>query len=949
MSSTVFAAESGAGAGWRRRFGGRAVVACALPLLVFLAYAISTPGLPRGAGAGIYVTAANLVEYGRFTVDGYLAALLPAAGGAGAPLPGIAYAAGHYYRSTPPGLALVSTPFYALGVALAPLLGPEAPAFFVVLLGPLLGALAAALLWRAADGGGDVAPLRRFAPPVMLGGVVLFFPLRVGPTLGLAVVVLALALAPTLRCALRSGRWGAAFGAGLLLGACALLDYLVGAVALLIIVALVVVALVRRHRPRSALSLAAGGAVGFVGLGAWQTLAFGYPWRLAFRSAADPAARGLSGLFALSSMGALLLGFGAFAFAWGCGAARRRARVTLLGGGAILALLGVALSWFAGDDTLALPIRWWSLAALLTLAFVFVLLLAGLVVGARGLRPQPRVFLPLLLACALAFPLSLLPSRAVPARAAAVAAEPSPATNYAAPFALDTTGGPRALWTFERGKGEATPIALRLEAGSVAVGPWLDVRPGEVYAFHLVGEGRLRATFAWEDVTRASITTQSALFDLARGVQATFAAPPGAAGLRLRLESVGDVATARDPQLTLAAGVRVEPFPDGRRAALAFSFDWESAMGGLIHTRSDNTGEAGGVGIGADGGPSVSDAADKGQRMRDGARFLADLFARYGIKATFYATGYNLLDGNPTCQKPNGDPIYRNANAANGWGSDWWRTHPWYENDPCTTEALAPAWYFASETRALAAEGHEIASHSFGHLYVRGVTPDQLAADLALWQRAATALGLPAARSFAFPWTSSNSLDAPFWTAFERVGMTILTRLYQTKEQPLRHPYELDRIVGDPNLLAFPDFYLASNTEAENEALARIDVTVAVRGYHSLWDHPNESLEQSGQEVWTRIVAYAAAQRDQGLWIAPVTEIATYSTATRAVDLVALPLAGGTRLGVTNGTGRALDGLTISLPGSGATTGAGAQTLASGQVAFPTLAAATQATATVRR
>jgi peptidoglycan/xylan/chitin deacetylase (PgdA/CDA1 family) len=475
------------------------------------------------------------------------------------------------------------------------------------------------------------------------------------------------------------------------------------------------------------------------------------------------------------------------------------------------------------------------------------------------------------------------------------------------------------------------------------------VRPGEVYALRLGGEGRLRATFDWEDVTRVSLTTQSFAFDLAGSATATFAAPPGAAGLRLRLEPLDGTATARDPQLTLAAGVRVEPFPDGRRAALAFSFDWESAMGGLIHTRSDDTGEAGGVSLGNDGSPSVADAEEKGQRMRDGAQFLADLFGRYGIKATFYATGYDLLDGNPTCQKFNGDPIYRNADTAHGWGSDWWRTHPWYGNDPCTTEVQSPAWYFASETRALAAEGHEISSHTFGHLYVRGVTPEQLAADLELWQRTATALGLPTARSFAFPWTSSNSLDAPFWAVFERVGMTILTRLYQTKEQPLRHPYELDRIAGDPNLLAFPDFYLASNTEAENEALARIDVTVAVRGYHSLWDHPNESLEQSGQAVWTRVVDYAAAQRDQGLWIAPVTEIATYSTATRAVDLVALPLAGGTQLMVTNGTGRGLDGLTITLAGPSAANVTGVRALGTDQVAFSTLAAGAQVTATVRR
>ena len=72
------------------------------------------------------------------------------------------------------------------------------------------------------------------------------------------------------------------------------------------------------------------------------------------------------------------------------------------------------------------------------------------------------------------------------------------------------------------------------------------------------------------------------------------------------------------------------------------------------------------------------------------------------------------------------------------WASSDCARHEKIGDDPCSTEAAAPAWYFASETRALAAAGHEIASHSFGHLYVRGVKPEQLDADLQEWNRAAS-------------------------------------------------------------------------------------------------------------------------------------------------------------------------------------------------------------------
>lgn len=437
-------------------------------------------------------------------------------------------------------------------------------------------------------------------------------------------------------------------------------------------------------------------------------------------------------------------------------------------------------------------------------------------------------------------------------------------------------------------------------------------------------------------------------------LDAGFAAPVGVAGLRLHLVAGDAPAAVANLRLTLARGARVEPFPDYSRAALAFSFDWESAMGGLIHSRSGAgpggaPGEGERVALGADGAPSVAEAEAKGLRMREGAAFLAGEFARHDIRATYYATGYNLLPGNPACEKFLGDPLYPNADTRNGWGSDYWKTHRWFEHDPCATEAEAPAWYFASQTRELAAAGHEIASHTFGHLYVRGVEPEQLAADLALWDRAARGLGLPPAYSFAFPWTSSNSLDDRFFAVFERRGIAVLTRLYPLD---LRHPYELDRVKDHPDLAVFPDGYLPSTPEAQDKALASIDQTLARRGYHSLWTHPNEALEQGGPVIWPRVIAYAAAARERGLWIAPVAEIARHSLATRQVAVTALPVAGGTRLTVENRSDGRLDGLTLALPAgvAGLTVDGRASTDArGGQLRLPPLEPGAHVVVTARR
>src|SRR5438477_47032 len=85
----------------------------ALPVAAFLLYALTSPGLARGDAVGVYLTAGALVERARPAIDGAIAALAPVAPGADAgpaaygPL---AYAAGHYYHTAPPGPALVAAP-----------------------------------------------------------------------------------------------------------------------------------------------------------------------------------------------------------------------------------------------------------------------------------------------------------------------------------------------------------------------------------------------------------------------------------------------------------------------------------------------------------------------------------------------------------------------------------------------------------------------------------------------------------------------------------------------------------------------------------------------------------------------------------------------------------------------------------------------------------------------
>jgi hypothetical protein len=437
-------------------------------------------------------------------------------------------------------------------------------------------------------------------------------------------------------------------------------------------------------------------------------------------------------------------------------------------------------------------------------------------------------------------------------------------------------------------------------------------------------------TYVITDSGILAAPTSDSFLVFGRGV-----APAQAAYLQLIIRQLSGNGQYTDVKLT-ADGVRVEPYPDGARAALAFSFDWESAMGGSIHSK----------------GAEIHDpaaATAHGLAMRQGADILREIFATNAVSATFYATGYNLLDGNTERRTFSGNPTYSWAKPKWGWATDYWTTHPWYGDDPFGTVQTDPAWYFGDQTDALRAAGHEIGSHTFGHLYVRGSTPEELDTDFTEWDRAAAARGLPPVQSFAFPWQSSNSLisggsgHSSFYDVMAAHGITSVTRLYPSD---LRDHYTLSAVPLyisptlqiSPNISIIPDFLLGpplagagdlaiTGTVASGVDEARgevgtvagakqvINTVLARRGVTSFWNHPEQlATNPDVANTWRETVAYAAAQRANGLWIAPVSTIAGYMRDMRQVEVVWQAQPGGYAAVVTNHTNHAVDGVTLSFP-----------------------------------
>lgn len=493
--------------------------------------------------------------------------------------------------------------------------------------------------------------------------------------------------------------------------------------------------------------------------------------------------------------------------------------------------------------------------------------------------------------------------------------------------------------------------------------PSIPVAPGERYCFSgyalsdspLRSPTRARLRFQWRDSAGAAVSEDTTLW---QGVtlwtpeapprdwsplQGSFVAPPEVVELAVRIEPASDdriyldvmqLRRGGDGLADLAAPLLLPPaeelptiasWPQGRRAAVAFSFDWETAMGGLIHSRS------------VDDPRASQDYLLRGLRMREGITTTLKLFEPYGVRATYFATGYNFLRGNPERRRFMGDPTFGWATSDNGWTSDRWAGTPWFGDDPYGTVASAPEWYFGDLIAPLQQAGQEIQSHTFAHLYGGYADPSSWRADLDAWNALAAEAGVPAASALAFPWSGSDGMSDANWDELERAGIVALTRtsdhgphnLFPVDEQGLVAAPRCRWLPGrEERMLTCPDFYLTEGSAIL--ALAQIDRALAAGGMIDLWAHTEEVTTPAQIAAWEQVVARVA--QDPQLWVAPFGEIAAWQLGAAQVRVELLPATGdgGTRWAVTNESGQALVGLGLRMPANTGRVALGGDLLAVG-------------------
>lgn len=354
-------------------------------------------------------------------------------------------------------------------------------------------------------------------------------------------------------------------------------------------------------------------------------------------------------------------------------------------------------------------------------------------------------------------------------------------------------------------------------------------------------------------------------------------APAGATQLEVRIEPASDDRIYLD-LLELRASIvarrladvrvnetplTIRPWPAGYNAAVSFSYDWETTMGGLVHSRSIDDPNAG------------QDPLLRGMRMRGGLTNTLELFAPHDYAATYYINGYNFLWGNHDRRMFMGDPTFAWASQANGWRSDVWLQQPWFSVDPYGDYQTHPEWYFGDLIQPVVRAGHDLQSHTFSHFYGGLATPEQWRSDLTAWNTIAAERQVAPATSIAFPWSSSAGMRYDAWNELEAAGITSLTRTSWNPKLPQYHIVSAAEgrcraLPGHESIMVCPDFYLT--VQSHEQALAVLERIRQQDGMIDYWAHTEEVYTPEQIAAWKRVVDATAAAGD--VWVASLREIA---------------------------------------------------------------------------
>src|SRR5215467_10814629 len=303
------------------------------------------------------------------------------------------------------------------------------------------------------------------------------------------------------------------------------------------------------------------------------------------------------------------------------------------------------------------------------------------------------------------------------------------------------------------------------------------------------------------------------------------------------------------PQPRVFDDIAIAPFKNDARAAVSVSADFELSWAFRQHP--------------------AEVARDKARRERENIPYLLEIFERFAFPITWATVGHLFLDG---CTRPSHGVAHsemprppRNVR----WTGDW------YMHDPCTDYIHDPLWYAPDLIQRILESPvpHEIGTHSFSHIdFSDGCSNPflvrrELEESIATMQR----FGVTP-RSLVYPF---NQMGHAYHEILAELSITAVRH----RDQAIRLSYPERMPSGVYKLYESMNLRRPKHYDYVEKVKLFIAKAVARSAAFHLWFHPSDPAPLFEREL-REIVQYIDGQRKEGLvWIAPMTEIASYCEA----------------------------------------------------------------------
>lgn len=302
------------------------------------------------------------------------------------------------------------------------------------------------------------------------------------------------------------------------------------------------------------------------------------------------------------------------------------------------------------------------------------------------------------------------------------------------------------------------------------------------------------------------------------------------------------------PSKKVFSEVEIAPFRDNAAAAICISSDFEMSWAWRGNDKVQIL---------------------RGIAERQNVPFILQLLEEYSVPVTWATVGHLFLEN---CTRSGSGLAH--AAMPRPTANDLWRGD-WYMHDPCSDIVKDPSWYAPDLIHQImeCSTPQEIGTHSFSHINfsARCSTPELVRRELEACIDVMQPFGLRP-RSLVFPF---NIPGYSYLSLLANMGIVAVRH----RDDNVRLSYPERTESGIYRIYESMNLRVAKQYDYAKKAKIFIDQAMERHAAYSLWFHPSDPIEVFDRE-FRGILQYVDAERSKGrLWVATMTDLASYCEA----------------------------------------------------------------------